>query len=64
MFLVYFIQVCYVLILRWFNFVLFIVRAEDKEVPVNPKTQEVIDAIMSLSEEERSYINLFNMGKQ
>ena len=43
---------------------MFIVRAEDKEVPVNPKTQEVIDAIMSLSEEERSYINLFNMGKQ
>ena len=43
---------------------MFVVRAEDKEVPVNPKTQEVIDAIMSLSEEERSYINLFNMGKQ
>lgn len=43
--------------------VTFIVRAEDKEVPVKPNTEKIINAIMNLSEEERSYTNLFNMSK-
>lgn len=44
-------------------YIFFIVRAEDKKVPVNSNTEKIIDIIMSLSEEERSYTNLFNMGK-
>lgn len=39
-----------------------LVRAEDKEIPENPHTKSIIEAIMNLSEEERSFVNLFNIG--